>query len=532
MKLWNSSILFQLPLAVGLCGTAYSAAPTSGKLYHIVAKHSGKCLDVTDHSVRADTQLQQWDCSGSLNQTFRINSAGKDLYTLTAEESVMRLKVAEGLTANGSPLIQSTDFEGSGSQVKFVLMPDGSYQIRLADSGKCLEVADVSLQNEAKVQQWDCSGASHQTWVLRDALELPISVPEGFVLEKLGANLDGPRFMAFSKDGDLVIGSGSGKIYRLTAPYNEATVISDFRANAHSVAFRQTDKGEELWVGETGGLYKVLYESGTKYEKSDYQKVVSLPSGGGHATRTVAVGPDNKIYVSLGISGNCSVQFLGESFPVNDRRGGILQLAEDGDKVELIPYGTGLRNPVGYAWHPTTNVMYANNNGPDHWGFDEPREVFVEVTPGAFFGMPFYQVVGGQVKQDSCAPAEKAPYALADVQLPVATFPARSAPLGMTFVSEGQLDPAWAGSSLVAIHGSWAVPANGDEAGKRAPSLQLVKFVDGKATGEVVEILGGFQYANGDRFARPAGVVMGPDNYLYMTSDQENKGLYRLRPIK
>lgn len=533
MKLHSKAGIFvEMSLLIGLCGSAYSAEPSGGKIYQIVAKHSGQCLDVTDHSVQSDMQLQQLDCNGSLNQKFRVMSTGDGTYYLTAEESVMRLRVANNLTDDGAALVQSSDFEGTGSRLNFVKTKNGDYEIRLADSGKCLDVKDSSTASGAKVQQWSCHGGPNQSWTFRQVEDLPITVPEGMVLEKLGADLQGPRFMAFSKDGDLLIGSGSGKIFRTRSPYNEATVIADFKANAHSVAFRQTDAGEELWVGETGGLYKVLYESGKTYEKADFQKVVSLPSGGGHSTRTVRVGPDNKVYVSLGISSNCSAQFIGESFAENDRRGGIIQLQEDGDKVSLVPYGTGLRNPVGFAWHPTTQVMYADNNGPDHWGFDNPREVFVEVTPGSFFGMPFYQVIDGEVKQDPCAPADKAPYKISEVQLPVATFPARSAPLDMLFVGKGQLKNEWEGSSLVAIHGSWAVPDDGDEAGKRPPSLQLVEFVDGKATGKVSEILGGFQDSRGDRFARPAGLIIGADGFLLMTSDQENQGLYRLRPAK
>ncbi|MHB8763853.1 MAG: PQQ-dependent sugar dehydrogenase, partial [Deferrisomatales bacterium] len=96
-----------------------------------------------------------------------------------------------------------------------------------------------------------------------------------------------------------------------------------------------------------------------------------LPGGGGHSSRTVGVGPDGRIYLGLGISGNCSDQFLGDEYPFGDRRGGVLVLEEAreaGAAPRWQPFASGLRNPVGFDWQPGTGVLHATNNGPDHWG--------------------------------------------------------------------------------------------------------------------------------------------------------------------
>jgi len=360
------------------------------------------------------------------------------------------------------------------------------------------------------------------------AAPFPVTAPAGMTVEKLPAELSSPRFLTFSKEGDMIVGSQAGKIYRLKAPYTSSEVLVDFGGYPHSVALRTTARGQELWVGETAGVWKAPYNSGSTLKRGDFEKVVSLPGGGGHSSRTVKIGPDNRAYVSLGISNNCSVQFLDESFPAQDRRGGIYVIDETGTTPELEPFGRGLRNPIGFNWHPTTNVMYADNNGPDHWGFEEPREVFVEVNDGSFFGMPWYQVIKGKVTADTCAPAEKAPQLASTVELPVATFDARSAPMEVQFVGESQLFSSWQGSALVALHGSWGVPAGGGDADRREPKVVLVEFVDGKATGKVTDILTGFQNANGDRLARPVGLAFGPDNALYFTSDAEGPGVYKV----
>jgi hypothetical protein len=107
-----------------------------------------------------------------------------------------------------------------------------------------------------------------------------------------------------------------------------------------------------------------------------------LPSGdGGHTSRTVRVGPDGRVYVSLGISGNCSNQYLGKDYPFVDRRGGVFVLEESGAKPVLRPFAAGLRNPIGFDWQPQTGVLYASNNGPDHWGFELPPEYLSRERP-------------------------------------------------------------------------------------------------------------------------------------------------------
>lgn len=355
----------------------------------------------------------------------------------------------------------------------------------------------------------------------------PIVAPEGVHVEKI-ADLDTPRFLTFSKGGDMIVGSGAGKVYRLKAPYTKSETLVDFGSYPHSVDFRQVGDVEELWIGDTGGLYKVAYDSSKTYAKGDFEKVVSLPAGGGHSSRTVKVREDGTVFVSGGIASNCSIQYLDYSYPEDQRRGGIWRLDESVKPAKLVPFGTGLRNPIGINFHPVTHIMYANNNGPDHWGFDIPREVFVEVQEGDFFGMPWYQTIDGEVKVDSCAPADTQPRPIQDVEKPVATFDARNAPMETLFVPEGYLKKEWENSALVALHGSWAVPPGGGDADRRHPKLVLVEFVDGKATGQVKDILTGFQYANGERYARPVGLAFGPDKALYMTSDAENAGVFKV----
>ncbi|MDH3513985.1 MAG: PQQ-dependent sugar dehydrogenase [Gammaproteobacteria bacterium] len=355
-----------------------------------------------------------------------------------------------------------------------------------------------------------------------------VRVPKGLRLELLTDKLDGPRLMAFADNGDLVIGSKSGRVYRLPPPYTSPEVLITLDDYPHSVAFR---KGEIL-IARTNGVYQAPYRPGQEQIAPESVRLLArLPGGGGHSSRTLGVGPDGRVYASLGIQGNCSDQYLGDGYSFDDRRGGIFVLREEKGGARWEAYGSGLRNPVGFAWHPATNILYASNNGPDHLGYEQPPEYFSRVSEGSFHGMPWFQFDGKQLKRDDCVPSQP-PRPLTEVTLPVATFPARNAPMGVAFVPKGALARELEHDAIVALRGSWGTQPSGgyigNPASRRPPKLVVVRFKDGAAA-RVDDLVSGFQLNDGERWARPVGVAIGPDGALYFTSDSGTNGLFRLR---
>lgn len=358
-----------------------------------------------------------------------------------------------------------------------------------------------------------------------------VQVPKGFVLELLTTALKGPRLLTFSANGDLFIGSRSGRVYRLPPPYTTPETFVDLGDYPHSVAFRKN----EILIARTDGLYYASYHPGQKkLDPKDVKLLAALPGGGGHNSRTVAVGPDGRVYLSLGISHNCSDQYLDDSYPPDDRRGGIMVLDEKDGKAVWRTYASGLRNPVGFAWRPKTGVLYASNNGPDHWGYNLPPEYFSRIDAGSFHGMPWFQYDGHRIRRDECIKSAP-PRPMREVKVPVATFPARNAPLGVTFVPKGGLFKALESDAIVALHGSWATLPDGGFLGNRAtrrpPKIVAVRFENDQAK-RVDDLVTGFQLTDGRRWARPAGVAIGPDGALYFTSDGGINGLFRLRRNK
>ncbi len=355
-----------------------------------------------------------------------------------------------------------------------------------------------------------------------------LRLPEGLQLEVLSTALDSPRLMHFLPNGDLLIGSRSGNVYRLSPPYRRAQQLLRLPDYPHSVVYADG----RLLIARTNGLYTAPYRLGqTQISPSSVKLLAALPKGGGHTSRSVAIGPDRRVYVALGNSGNCDDEYLGAGYPFERQRGGVLVLDESGAKARFKPFATGLRNPVGMDWHPLTGVLYASNNGPDHLGFEQPPESFARLTPGSFHGMPWFQFDGRRLQRDTCIDSEP-PRPRAEVSLPVATFPARNAPMGVAFIPAGALDRRFSNHAIVALRGSWGTRpdggARGDAATRRPPGLVMVRFEAGRASGEVVEVLGGLQRGDGSRLARPVGVAAGPDGALYFTSDSGLQGLFRL----
>jgi glucose/arabinose dehydrogenase len=355
-----------------------------------------------------------------------------------------------------------------------------------------------------------------------------VRIPVGYKLELLTDALDGPRLFAFDAQANLIIGSESGKVYRLAPPYTRAEVLLYIGNYPHSVAFRKN----EIFIARTRGLYVASYKPGQKkIPTNDVRLVAALPGGGGHNSRTVAVGPDHRVYISLGISGNCSDEYVGESYPFDRRRGGVLVLDESRARPVWEVYASGLRNPVGFDWHPKTGVMYASNNGPDHHGFEQPPEYFSRLEKASFHGMPWFQYDGKSLQRDSCVDSPS-PLPVNRVIKPEAVFAARNAPMAVSFVNSGAMDPRFEYAAVVALHGSWGTQPSGgfmgNNATRRHPKLVVVRF-EGNRAKSVEDLITGFQLKSGERWARPVGVGIGPDGAVYFTSDAGINGLFRLK---
>jgi glucose/arabinose dehydrogenase len=360
-----------------------------------------------------------------------------------------------------------------------------------------------------------------------DGYRVHLMVPEGMRVEFL-TSMERPRFPAIGPNYELLVGSTGSAVYRLAWPYSSAETLVTLPGRNHSVAYRNG----KLYVAETAGLHEASYSGfETTPPPEDFSLVTPLPSlTGGHWSRTVIVGPDGRLYIGIGISGNCSDEYLDENYLFERRRGGVYVLDESGAAPVLRPYSSGLRNPIGLAFYPPTGILYATNAGPDNLGFDLPPEIFVPLHQGSYHGMPWFQYYNGAFHSGECA-ASPAPRPAGEATVPQVFFDARSTPQGVTFATDSRLSPGFNGNGLVAIHGSWAVAPGDGDGSRRPPKIVMVRF-DGTTPTAVEDVVTGFQRLDGSRFARPSGIIMGPDGNLYFTSDGgEVTGLFRLSRV-
>lgn len=334
---------------------------------------------------------------------------------------------------------------------------------------------------------------------------LTLLAPEGYSVSVVGAGLGRPRFMDFDSAGNLLVGaSGEGVVYRY--PYADGllgapeALITGLNQPASVVLFT-SDEGEYLYVGEPQQVSRFAYDP-TGPAGAQQIVIADLPTGG-HATRTVAFGPDGMLYLAVGSSCNICIE-------ENPLRATVSRGSPDGGELSVI--ATGLRNPVGLAFQPESGLLWATVNERDQQGNEIPPDLVTIVQEDANYGWP------------GCMPPEGSPQVpgadCANINPPTIGIQAHSAPLGLAFL-EGDAVPAeMQGDLIVAQHGSW------NRQPPAAPKLLLIDFEHGQPVG-AKDFVTGWQNEQGERWGRPVGVVVAPDGSL-IVSDDEAGLLYRI----
>jgi|GEM_PF-1176823 len=143
-----------------------ATGPVSGQNYVLVAKHSGKALDVRDRSVADGGVLQQWAYGGGANQQWTLQGAGNGLWQLRSVASGKCADVTGVSTANGAALQQWSCTGGANQLFRLEDQGGGYFYLRASHSNKCIDVSEVSTADGAAVHQWDCAG-DNARWTFR-----------------------------------------------------------------------------------------------------------------------------------------------------------------------------------------------------------------------------------------------------------------------------------------------------------------------------------------------------------------------------
>lgn len=337
-----------------------------------------------------------------------------------------------------------------------------------------------------------------------------IRSPEGFSAGLFAEGISGARFLRFTETGDLLVSQPrSGRVLLLLRDAD-----GDGRADGRQVLLEGLHRPHGLdihegwlYVGETDAVVRVRFDAEGRHTSGDLERVVTgLPTGGSHWTRTVRLGDDGWMYVSVGSSCNVCLE-------EDERRAALLRFRPDGSEPEV--YATGLRNAVGFDWRPVTGELFATDNGRDLLGDDFPPCELNRVVRRGFYGWPLAN--GDRIPDpDHGAGHEQE---IRDSIPPTHGFRAHTAPLGISFVRGEGLPSVYRGAALVALHGSWN---RSEKDGYEVVSLHWLP--DGSV--EERDFLWGF-LEDGDVIGRPVDVAEGPDGAIYVSDDYAGS-IYRV----
>jgi glucose/arabinose dehydrogenase len=263
--------------------------------------------------------------------------------------------------------------------------------------------------------------------------------------------------------------------------------------------------GDTFYVGNTDGVVAFPYVQGADSITAEGRTLVTFkPSG--HWTRSLLPNADGtKLYAGVGSLSNIAESGL----EVEEGRAAIyeLDLAAGTSRI----FASGLRNAVGLAWEPNTNVLWTVVNERDGLGDETPPDYLTSVRDGGFYGWPYCywgQIVDDRVPQDAAmvAKAITPDYALGG----------HTASLGLCWMPAGTL-PGFPDGMVIGQHGSW------NRSKLSGYAVVFVPFENGKPSGPPRDILTGFLAPDEKvSYGRPVGVTLGPDNSLLVADDVGN----------
>jgi len=362
--------------------------------------------------------------------------------------------------------------------------------------------------NAAVAEQVTESSATDDVSPAAAELLHPISLPPGFEISYYARDVPNARSMALSPGGTLFVGTRTeGNLYAIldhNQDYRaDEVVILDRNMNMpNGVAFRDGS----LYVAEVN---RVLRYDDIEANLDDPPRPMvvndSFPGERAHGWKFIRFGPDGKLYVPVGAP--CNVCEPGDPYA------SITRLNADGSEWEI--FARGVRNSVGFDWHPQTNELWFTDNGRDNMGDNRPPDELNHAPqPGLHFGFPYCH--GGTIpdpefgEERSCD--EFAP--------PAQPLGPHVAALGMRFYSGSMFPGEYRDQIFIAEHGSWN---RSTPIGYR---IMLVQLDDNK---QVVsyEVFAEGWLRGGEAWGRPVDLLLMPDGSL-LVSDDLAGAIYRI----
>ncbi len=338
-----------------------------------------------------------------------------------------------------------------------------------------------------------------------------LNIPNGFHISIFADNLESPRQIAETDNGYVIVGSKKGnEIYAfydkdLDGYAEKRILIADNLQNPTGVTVHDGD----LYFAEIDTIW--IVKKIDNWLDSDSQSLPikeifmnDLPSETWHGFKYIDFGPDGNLYIPVGVPCNICLEPQ-----TRDNRFAAIHKYVNG---ELITVADGVRNSVGFDWHPVTNKMYFSDNGRDWLGDDSPDcELNVIDKEGSFYGYPFKHA------KDVIDPEFGHLISSIDREFidPIAELGPHVAPLGITFYDHNKFPPKYRNSVFVALHGSWN---RTKKSGYKLVFIQLDD--DGNYISQEDFITGWL--SNESAWGRPVSPFIMSDGSMLLSDDKHN----------
>ena len=337
-----------------------------------------------------------------------------------------------------------------------------------------------------------------------------IRLPEGFVIEMWTDEVPNARSLAMGDSGTVFVATRrDGRVYAVV-PGDDAkpdvVTLAEGLMMPNGVAFHDGD----LYVAENHRILRYAdIESHLDAVPEAHVVIDSLSTERHHGWRYIDFGPDGKLYISLGAPCNVCER---------DGFANISRMNADGSGQEIV--ASGVRNSVGFTWHPETGELWFTDNGRDLLGDDiPPGELNRAPRNGMHFGFPFCH------GSDIADPEFGAQRACAEFEPPAQELGPHVAPLGVLFYDGDMFPEEYHGQAFIAEHGSW------NRTNKIGYRISLVRMQAGRAAG--YEVFADGWLDSEEVSGRPVDVLLMEDGSM-LVSDDQNGCIYRIsysRPL-
>ena len=338
-----------------------------------------------------------------------------------------------------------------------------------------------------------------------------LKVPAGFKVTKFAEGLGKPRILLVNNNHVYTSDRDAGIVMMLTDANGDG-VVDDKK----TVATLKQIHGLAVYNGKMYMVaVKEVYSADINPDGTLGQPTMlikDLPDGGQHPNRTIAFGKDNKMYLTVGSTCNSCPE-------PNKENATILQANPDGTDRKV--FAKGLRNTIGFGWHPETNEMWGMDHGIDWLGDNEQKEEVNLIKQGADYGWPY--IFGEGNYNPGSQPPGDSTYQqfLQKSTLPSLTYQAHSAPMGMVFYTGAQFPAEYKNDAFVAMRGSW------NRSSPVGYKVVRLHFENGKPV-RFDDFLTGFVVNNNrSHFGRLVGVAVNTDGSL-LVSDDTNGVIYKV----